>query len=147
MVALWRNILTNKPQAVHRTALSPDGKKIDRMSVGPTQDAAIKLYPDVANTLTIGEGIETALSGAALGFVPAWAVGDAGHIESFPVLAGVDQLVILVDRDSSGRGQSAASQCALRWLSADRKVRRIFPDLPVEDVDLNDVLCSLKSDA
>jgi putative DNA primase/helicase len=147
MVALWRNIQSDKPQAIHRTALTPEGEKIDRMSLGPTQDAAIKLYPDVTDTLTIGEGIETALSGAALGYAPAWAVGDAGHIEKFPVLAGVDRLVILVDRDSSGRGQNAASQCALRWLSANRKVRRIFPDLPVEDADLNDVLCSMKSEA
>jgi hypothetical protein len=30
MIALYRDIRTNEPKAIHRTALTPDGKKIDR---------------------------------------------------------------------------------------------------------------------
>jgi putative DNA primase/helicase len=67
MVCLVRNIVTNDPQAIHRTALMPDGIAIKRngktfrMSLGPTSGGAIKLDPDddVTQGLCIGEGVET----------------------------------------------------------------------------------------
>jgi hypothetical protein len=37
------------------------------MSLAPTRCLAIKLYSDVAHALTVGEGIETTLSGVELG--------------------------------------------------------------------------------
>ena len=49
MVCLVRNIITNEPQAIHRTALAPDGTAIKRdgktlrMSLAPITGGAIKL--------------------------------------------------------------------------------------------------------
>jgi putative DNA primase/helicase len=140
MVALYRNIQTNAPQAVHRTALTADGKKIDRKSLGSIQGAAIKLCALSEEKLTIGEGIETTLAGMAMGFSPAWAVGSALGIERFPLLPDVAELTVLVDRDPSGRGESAARACVFRWVEANRKIRRVFPKLAVTKADMNDVL-------
>src|SRR5439155_20079785 len=119
MVALLRNIRTDEPQAIHRTALTPAGQKLDRRSLGPKTGAAIKLSDDgdVATGLTIGEGIETTIAGMMEGFRPAWAVGDAGELRRFPVLPGVEALTILVDNDASGTGQSNAIECSRRWTS------------------------------
>jgi putative DNA primase/helicase len=76
MVALYRDIQTNEPKAIHRTALTADGRKIDRKALGPKGGCAIKLSADddVMAGLTIAEGIETALAGMAINFRPAWAL-------------------------------------------------------------------------
>lgn len=134
MVALFRNILTNEPQAIHRTALSADGKKIDRKALGPIAGAAIKLSDDADVTmgLHIAEGIETTLAAMALGFSPAWALGAAGGIAKFQVLGRIEALTILVDHDKPderGRqaGHAAARECADRWIAAGREVRSVVP--------------------
>jgi putative DNA primase/helicase len=60
MVALLRNIESDKAQAIHRTALGEiDGAH--KMSLGPTAGGAIKLTPDENVTIALGvaEGIET----------------------------------------------------------------------------------------
>ena len=59
MIALYRDIRTNEPKAIHRTALTPGGEKIDRMTLDPKAGCAIKLSADedVAEGLTIAEGI------------------------------------------------------------------------------------------
>jgi putative DNA primase/helicase len=52
MICLVRNIVTNEPQGMHRTALAPDGTAIKRngktfrMSLGSIAGGAIKLDPD-----------------------------------------------------------------------------------------------------
>jgi len=138
MLAIFRDIRSNEPRAIHRTALTPEGEKIDRKVLGPKKGCAIKLTPDedVEYGLTISEGIETALAGIALGFTPAWAVGDAGSIAKFPVLPGVDTLTILVDHDSTGR--AAALECSRRWTAAGKDVLRVVPT--VEGADMADVV-------
>jgi hypothetical protein len=145
MVALFRAIKDNEPRAIHRTALTPDGRKIDRMALGPVGDAAIKLSADedVTYGLHVAEGIETALAAMSLGFSPAWALGHAGGIAKFPVLAGIDALTIIVDHDcpdSNGRkaGHAAARECARRWMEAGRDVYNIVPHLM--GADMADVL-------
>jgi putative DNA primase/helicase len=129
MIALYRDIKTNEPKAIHRTALTPDGKKIDRKTLGPKAGCAIKLSADedVAEGLTIAEGIETALAGMALNFRPSWALGDAGEVAKFPLLSGVECLTILVDNDASGTGQGSALECSRRWTAAGREVFRVVP--------------------
>jgi putative DNA primase/helicase len=134
MLALFRKISGNEPIAVHRTALTPDGRKIDRMTLGPIGGAAIKLTgdKDVTYGLHIGEGIETTLAAMFLGFRPAWALGSAGAIRNFPALAGIDALTIFVDHDNPDRngrqaGHEAARQCAERWMGAGREVRSVVP--------------------
>jgi putative DNA primase/helicase len=135
MISLCRKISGNDPVAIHRTALTPDGRKIDRMTLGPISGAAIKLTddPEVACGLHIGEGIETTLAAMALGFKPAWALGSAGAIRAFPVLAGIDALTILVDHDKPdqrGRqaGHVAARECGQRWKNAGCEVFYVLPD-------------------
>jgi putative DNA primase/helicase len=140
MVALLRDIITDAPRAIQCTALSGDGGKIGRMTLGPKAGAAVKLNADVevADRLTIGEGLETTLAGMMLGYAPAWALGDAGELAAFPVLIGVESITILVDHDLSGTGQQAALRCSARWTSAGREVFRLVPRQPGADV--NDLL-------
>jgi putative DNA primase/helicase len=143
MIGLLRNVITNTPQAVHRTALTPEGKKLGRKVLGSKSGAAVKLWPDdeVSAGLVIGEGLETALSAATRiadgGTLlrPAWAVGDAGNLAAFPVLPGVDSLTILVDHDESGTGQRAALECSRRWTNAGQEVFRIIPNRRGDDIN------------
>jgi Toprim domain len=136
MIALYRDIRTNEPKAIHRTALTPGGEKIDRMTLGPKAGCAIKLSADedVAEGLTIAEGIETALAGMTLNFRPAWAVGDAGEMGKFPVLSGIECLTILVDNDTSGTGQARALECSKRWTGKGREVFRVVPTAVGQDM-------------
>jgi hypothetical protein len=137
MVALVQNIATNHHQAIHRTALHLDGTpvKIDgktaRLALGSTKDGAVKLTDDaeVSTGLHIAEGLETTLAGMMppRWYRPAWALLSAGTIGSFPVLAGIECLTILVDHDrwdKHGRraGEAAARECAERWAAAGREV-------------------------
>ena len=62
-----------------------------------------------------------------LGFRPAWAVGDANEIRTFPVLAGIEALTILVDHDQNEAGPKAAQECSRRWTAAGREVFRVKP--------------------
>jgi putative DNA primase/helicase len=140
LVALMRDIHSNEPQAIHRTALTPAGVKVGRKVFGPKQRTAIKFTPneDVSHGLTIGEGIETTLAAMMLGFSPAWAVGDAGELGDFPVLAGVECLTILVDNDLSGTGQRRALECSQRWTAAGCEVFRAVP--VSTGADFNDIV-------
>jgi hypothetical protein len=134
MLALVRHSINNKPKAVYRTALTPKATKIDRKAYGPTRGGAIKLWPDdyVTTGLVVGEGLETVLSAVSMTYEgtllrPAWALGDASHLREFPILAGVEALTILVDRDANNAGQDVASACAQRWAKAGREVNRLIP--------------------
>jgi putative DNA primase/helicase len=152
MIALVRSIETNAHQAIHRTALNPDGSpvKIDgataRKALGLVGGGAIKLSEDAEVTigLTIGEGLETTIKGmmSPIWFRPAWSLISAGNIAAFPVLAGIESLTILVDHDRPDRngrraGQAAATECAHRWITAGREV---IPVIPLrEGYDMADV--------
>ena len=35
LIALWTDVITGEARAIHRTAITPTGDKIDRMSLGP----------------------------------------------------------------------------------------------------------------
>ena len=123
MLALVRDIKTDDPVAIHRTALTNDGQKIDRMSLGPVGGGAIKISPDfeVHSGLMIGEGIETVLSASKLfQFKPAWSVIDAGNLSKFPALSGIECVTIATDNDVAGL--QAAEQCARRLLAAEIEV-------------------------
>jgi hypothetical protein len=145
MVALVRDILSNEPKAVHRTALTVDGHKVklgdtDRLALGPIAGGAVKLTPDedVTTCLGIGEGIETTLSLRNLpefGPSPVWSLLNAGGLESFPVLPGIECLWIAVDHDPAGL--KAARACAYRWQSAGREAFLVTPSAP--RADLNDL--------
>ena len=133
MLSLWTDAMTAEPRGIHRTALTPVGDKVGRMSLGPTSGCVIRLWPneDVTCGLVFGEGIETTLAAATRiihrGTLlhPAWAAGDAGHIAAFPVLAGIECITLLVDHDAAGR--RAAEQSSRRWTAAGREVVRLTP--------------------
>jgi hypothetical protein len=144
MLALVRDIQTNVPVAIHRTALSTDEhpKKIDRKSLGPTTGGAIKISPDheVRSGLMIAEGIETAFSASKLlSFKPVWSVIDKNGIAKFPVLSGIESVTVAVDNDPDG--QRAASALVQRLTAASVEVITLktsrandFNDLDLERV-------------
>lgn len=82
MVALFRNIATDEPQAISRTYLDREGRKISRRFIGPVGAAAIKLDTDenVLGGLHIGEGVETCMAARQLGLKPTWGLGSKGAI-------------------------------------------------------------------
>lgn len=145
MIALVRDVVTDAPKAVHRTALDLLGRKVtvggnDRLSLGPVGGGAIKLTADdeITTCLGIGEGIESALSLRLLpefGSSPVWSLISAGGIEQFPVLPGIEALWIAVDHDPAGH--RAAKACGDRWSAAGVDVYHVTPRTP--RTDLNDV--------
>ena len=146
MVALVRNIETDEPQAVHRTALTtgdpfglpPD--RIGRLSLGPVAGGAVKLSldGDVTTGLLIGEGIETTLSASlALNFRPCWSVLSRSGIAKFPILAGIQGITIAVDNDDSGDGQRDAAKLAERLEAAGVEARRAYSKI---GKDFNDAI-------
>lgn len=140
LVALITHVLTNEPLSLHRTWITPTGKadiENSRLLLGnhATVGGVIRLTPDdeVNSVLGIAEGIETALS-MAHAPLPVWATIDAGHMAQFPVLRGIQTLVIAVDNDPAGI--AAATACADRWADADKTV--LLTAQP--ENDLNDSL-------
>ncbi|MGF3027914.1 DUF7146 domain-containing protein [Methylobacterium aquaticum] len=146
MVALVRNVRTDVPQAIHRTALSHEGRKGEvngkvRLALGSLRGGAVKLTPDaeVTTCLGIGEGIETTLSLRRLpefGASPIWSVLSAGGIAAFPVLPAIECLWIAVDDDPAGR--EASDLCADRWRRAGREVFLVRST--IAGADLNDIV-------
>jgi hypothetical protein len=137
MVALFRNIATNEPQAVTRTYLDTEGRKLERKFLGPVGGAAIKIDADdaVTNGLHIAEGVETALAARQLGPKPTWALGSAGAIAAFPVLGGVKCLTLLKEHDDAS--ERAVEACASRWHAAGLEV---LINEPIGGKDLNDAI-------
>ena len=145
MVSLVRDVQSNQPRAIHRTALSVDGRKekvngSSRLSLGPVGGGAVKLTPDaeVALCLGIGEGIESTLSmqlAPEFGASPVWSLLSAGQMAVFPVLAGIEALWIAVDHDPAGI--KAARACAARWQAAGVEVFLLRPRMV--GADLNDL--------
>jgi hypothetical protein len=133
MVALMRDIKTNEPVGVHRTALTPDGKKLDRKMLGKAGGACVKLFADemVGQGLGIAEGIETSLGIIKIGWAPVWACLSAGTLANFPVLNGIEALTVFADNDNAGR--SAAHKCVHRWQEAGREARIWVPKVDGQD--------------
>jgi putative DNA primase/helicase len=141
MVSLWTDVVNGQPRAIHRTAITNAREKIGRKTLGPNAGCVIRLWPDeeVERGLVIGEGVETTLAAATRiqhrGTLvrPAWATGDAGHLEKFPVLPGIEALTVLVDHDENGRGQRATAECAQRWAAAGHEVTQLIPRITGKD--------------
>ncbi|MDZ4254848.1 MAG: toprim domain-containing protein [Sulfuritalea sp.] len=140
LVALITDVCTAAPLSLHRTWIRQDGTKADinpprlLLKDHPVAGGVIRLWPDDAVTagLGIAEGIETALS-LAHGFTPVWSLIDAGHLAKFPILNGIEELIIAADNDDAGR--KAANECAARW--ADHAAVRII-SADADGADLND---------
>jgi Toprim domain len=139
LLALMRDAQTDAPAGVHRIALTSDARKIDRRILG--HRGPVKLWP-AGSQLVIGEGIETTLAAATrvpyagAPLRPAWSAVSRGLLESLPVIAGVERLIVLVDHDPPG--QAAAARCAERWRRTGRTVIRLTPRRP--GADFNDLV-------
>jgi phage/plasmid primase-like uncharacterized protein len=143
LLALLTEAETRQPRSLHFTWIA-GGRKADvtpprLLLKGHRKAGAVcRLWPDefVTHGLGIAEGIETALS-LAHAYTPVWACVDAGNLSAFPVLGGIEALVIAQDRDPAG--EKAAAACAGRWAGAGRSV--LVTQQAVGD--LNDVVNAL----
>ena len=139
LVALMRNAVTDAPTGIHRIALTPEAHKIERWTLG--NSGVVKLWP-AGTQLVVGEGLETVLAAASRipyddkPLRPAWAVLSANMLGGFPVLNGVERLIILVDHDEAGL--TAAATCEERWTRAGRTVVQLTPERPGDD--FNDIV-------
>jgi hypothetical protein len=135
MIALFRSVRTDAPQAVSRTFLDREGRKTGRKFLAPVAGATIKLDPDenVLGGLHIGEGVETCLAARQFGLRPAWALGSKGAIARFPVLSGIEALTIFAEPDA----EKEVAACAARWDAAGREA---LINRAIGGKDLNDAL-------
>jgi hypothetical protein len=133
LIALFRDVESGERAGIHRIWLTPEAQKIDRRMLGRwPRSRAIKLWP-ADDKLTVGEGIETVLAAATrLRMRPAWALASTSYLGALPIVSGITELTILVDRDV--HGEAAAAACAETWKTAGRRVRR----LRTRDAALND---------
>jgi putative DNA primase/helicase len=138
MLTAMRNLYTDQITAVQRTALTLEGRKIERRMLGVASKAAIKLDSDADVTLglIVSEGFESGLAARLAGFRPVWALGSAGAIAVFPVLPGIEALTILGEVGDGGANHRAAEKCAARWIGAGQEA---FIVTPLVGKDLNDV--------
>lgn len=139
MLARITDAVTCEPISIHFTQLAPDGTKLGRRLLSGHRKAGgvVRLWPDEAVTYSVGiaEGIETALS-LAHGHSPVWAAIDASNLANFPVLEGIQALVIATDADDAGI--KAAARCGERWSAAGRDV--LLVTAPRAGMDLNDMV-------
>lgn len=125
---------------LHRTYLTPDGKKADVPivkklcgSAGSMAGASIKLGEPVLNKrgemiLGVAEGIETALAASCLFGVPVWAAVSAHGLKSFTPPPKVQHVYLLADNDESGVGQKAADDCGKRLIREGFSAGLVIPD-------------------
>lgn len=142
LVALISDTLTGKPLSLHRTWITAHGKanlETPRLPLAghSIRGGCIRLWPDeyVTHGLAVGEGVETCLS-LAHAYEPVWATIDAGHLAKFPVIPGIE--VLLIARDNDPAGIDASKACAARWVEAGREVRITNQT----ENDINDVVAA-----
>jgi Toprim domain len=133
LIALFRKIDDNRPTAILRIGLNSKAEKIERLMLGPVGGAAVKLRPPQHGNLVIAEGVETAMAAMQLELGPAWALGTVGAVAKFPVVAGVDHLIIAEETGEPSR--KAVAECSQRWRMAGREVSIARPE---HGSDLND---------
>jgi putative DNA primase/helicase len=126
--------------AVHRTFLYLTGngwRRRNRMMLGPCAGGAVRLAP-AAETLMIGEGVETVMAAMQCAGMPGWAALSTSGLKALKLPHSVRRVVILADHDADGAGERAADEAARRWLREGRQVRVAMPAEPGSD--FNDVL-------
>ncbi len=133
---------------VHRTFLTPDGKKAPvepvKMSLGGVSGGAVRLVapgaPFVPAKLAIAEGIETALSVMQMNpGLAAWAALSTSGMRNLIVPGGVREIIICADGDEAG--EKAARQLRVRLEYQKRTVR---VEAAPAGKDFNDLLLQRK---
>jgi putative DNA primase/helicase len=120
---------------VHVTYLE-HGQKLEarapRKLLGPLtgrEGCAVRLMP-AGDVLGVAEGIETALSAAAIDGVPVWAAINASLLAKFEPPPGVKTLRIYADRDEAG----LAAACRLMERLQSRVQLQVrIPTAPAND--------------
>jgi hypothetical protein len=125
---------------VHRTWLVQDDAGIwrrrDRAAFGLIRGGAVRLAR-AAETLMVGEGIETCAAAMQSTGMPGWAALSTSGIVSLILPPLVRHVIILADNDASGAGERAARRAAQRWLAEGRRVQIAMP--PEAGTDMADV--------
>jgi putative DNA primase/helicase len=108
-----------RPTNLQRTYLTTDGRKAEvssprKMMSGSIANGATVRLAEVAATLGIAEGIETALSATALFGLPCWAALNKTLLQEWMPPQEVRRVVIFSDNDASFAGQAAAHALAQR---------------------------------
>jgi putative DNA primase/helicase len=141
MVGLVEHV-EHGPVGAHVTFLAIDGSSkasLDpvRMSYGPIGGGSVRLAP-AAETLLVGEGIETCMSAMLAMTMPAWAALSTSGLKVLMLPAIVRTVIILADNDANGAGERAARAAGERWLAEGRCVRLAMT--PEPGSDFNDAL-------
>ena len=103
----------------------------------------VKLWP-AGKQLVIGEGLETMLAAATrLPYRDRAVAARLGRAlqrraKQFPIIDGVERLILLADNDRQQGGRIAAEACKQRWLEAGRRVALLMPDRP--ETHFNDIV-------
>jgi hypothetical protein len=118
---------------VHRTYFGRDQagtwRRRDHDSLGPIGGGAVRLAP-AADTMIIGEGIETCLASMQATLIPAWAALSTSGLMGLILPSITRNVIVLADNDLSGAAQHAAMTAAQRWLAEGRSVRIAMPPVP-----------------
>jgi putative DNA primase/helicase len=141
MVALVQHVEHGRV-GVHLTYLAPDGSQkatLDppRRFLGPVAGGAVRLAA-AAETLMVGEGIETCFAAMQATALPAWAACSTSGLRALVLPPLVKNVIILVDNDPNGAGDAAARCAGYRLLAEGRGVKMAIP--PAPGTDFNDVL-------
>ena len=128
---------------LQRTFLTQHGDKVSghapRLTMGSLPAGGAVRLARHEQVLGIAEGVETALAATALYGVPCWSALNAGRLEAWEPPAGVTEVLVFGDNDTSNVGQAAAQALSQR-LSLTLSVRVMIPPQP--ESDWNDVLLS-----
>lgn len=127
---------------VHITYFGPLGhlgKKVWGSPRDPSDAGIIPLSaPDTVTTdIGLCEGIETGLSLIKQGYGPLWACLNAGHMGAFPIMPGIESIMVWADHDDAGK--RAAASIYRRYnvhYGSDEKapeIRARIPDVPGQD--------------
>lgn len=133
-----------KPAILHRTYLTDEGEKAPldnprRLMPGAVpKGSAIRLQP-ATDELGIAEGIETALSAAALSGVPVWATISTGIMAGWMPPAHVKKITIFGDCDNGYGGQATAYALAYRLIGLKLSVTVEVPGHCTTGYDWNDM--------
>ena len=128
-----------EPAGIYRTFVLQDGSgkapvTPAKMMLGTCAGGAVRLA-EAAETLAVGEGIESTLSAMQATGAPSWAALSTSGLRALALPDAVREVVILADGDAAG--ESAARVAARRW---HREGRRVRIARPPRGNDFNDML-------
>ena len=110
---------------IARTWLARDAagnwRRRDRAMLGRVTGGPVRLA-SAAETLLIGEGIETTLAGIEATGLPGWAALSTSGMVALILPPAVRSVVILADHDANGAGERAARIAETHWRREGRRV-------------------------